>query len=156
MPNLPGASPVGRGREGRSYIAQTFSKSGVESGDVKESGQRVVTNGRGHSEAIEQSGGEQVGMTWGARPVRGEGGRARTRAWTDERYKGRCARMRPSLGTARSEPGAGLAWAPCGRGLNQEREWLRLGVERPGPSSGAATTRCKHDLVCGWSDLDSL
>ena len=63
MPNLRGASSVDRGGEGRSYAAQTVSKSGVESGDVKESRQRVVTNGRGHSGAIEGPGGEQVGMT---------------------------------------------------------------------------------------------
>ena len=61
----------------------------------------------------------------------------------------------PSWVRARSKPGAGPAWAPCGRGLDQERERLRLGVERPRPGSGAARTRCKHDLVRGWSDVDS-
>ena len=34
--------PVGHGREGRSYVAQTVSRSGAESGDVEEGGQRAV------------------------------------------------------------------------------------------------------------------
>ena len=76
VPNLRGASPVGRDKGDRSYVARTVSRSGDEVGDVVGGGQQVVAAGRAYSGAIKLPGGEPGCTTRGARPVRGEGVRA--------------------------------------------------------------------------------